>query len=537
MKRSLGWLAFAILVTSLAGGFFADGFVRGRQSADVRASWLMKSGKFEEAEALYWRELQRGKITVPLVVSFLDAHRALGLPIPKLKQDGELDTFTVEKVVAQNIREHEIDALLHQKDLPPDVARLGRYWLNANEGNTDAELKLEVERAADADPPMPWANHLLARSAWRAEKEEEATRRYEREGAFFERREDIDAALSVHEQNGDWSSIGERFKDPRIDRLASAWIHFRYAVQVHDWKMAFRWSWSATYSLRFAPGPMVLAFISALAWFAFCGRLGRLGERPLLRLPLYMGAFALGLVSVYFTDVLIALQESTLHLEHTGETVHDLLYFLFGVGFREELSKLIMFVPLVPLLLRGVRGEWLSKLDVVVCGALVGLGFAAVENLLYFERDDLGSAMARFLTANFLHMAMTSLTATALFEACREPDKYTFDFSRTLLTVMAMHGAYDYFLTAKGGLAYFAMGVFILLAKQFMAAVHDARKRVGRGLPILHVFILGMSVVVGVSFVYASALVGPASAAAVLFSGLIGLFIVVYFFVQELRDA
>ncbi len=532
MPARLRWLLAVILLGSLAVGLLADKFVRSRQSPKEQAEWLLRAGKPGDAETIYFRELEKGPITVPLLIAFLDAH-ALGSAPPLPKKDSELEPFVPTQ--AESIREHAIDALLAREDLPPDVALLGRFWRDLHQNGPSSTPHHEVEVAADAEPPMPWANHLLARDAARADRLEDAALRYEREGVSFGRSEDVDAALALREATGDWMAIGERLKDPRVDRLASPWAHFRYAVEARNWPLAFRWSWKATYHARFAFGPVILALLSALCWFTFCARLGRVGEAARIRVPLYLSAFALGLVSVYPTDILIAVEESVLHLEHTGETLHDILYFTFGVGFREELSKLLLFAPLVPVLLRGVKNEWASKLDVLVCGALVGLGFAAVENLLYLEHGDLGTAMARFLTANFLHMSMTALVATAFFEAVREPEKYSFDFSRTVLTVMVMHGAYDYFIVSPDGLSYFAMGVFVLLARQFMVAVHEVRGRVGRGLPLLHVFVLGMALVVGSSFVYAASRVGPGAAAAVLMEGMLGLFIVLYFFVQELR--
>lgn len=531
MTARLRFIIAAVLLASLAGGLFVDRVVRARQPPRERAEWLLRAGRSAEAEALYFREIELGPITVPLVVALLDAHAAGGHSAPPRK-DGALETFAPRG--AESIREHAIEALLQRSELPPDVALLGAFWRDVHAGAVSRGERRDVERAADAEPPMPWANHLLAREAMR-ERVDEAALRYEREGVSFDRKEDVDTALALREASGDWRAIGERLKDPRVDRLAGPWAHFRYAVEARDFRLALRWSWAATYHARFALGPLLLALVSWAAWFAFAVRLGRVGERPLVRVPLYLSAFGLGLLSVYPTDVLIAVQESVLHLENTGDTLHDLLYFTFGVGFREELSKLLLFAPLSPLLLRGMRGEWISKLDVLVCGALVGLGFASVENLLYFEHGDLATAMARFLTANFLHMAMTALTATAFIEAVRAPDRYSFDFSRTLLTVMLMHGAYDFFLSSGDSLAYFGMGVFVVLARQFMTAVHEVRGRVGRGMPLLDVFTVGMAVVVGASFVYAASLVGPGAAASVLVEGMLGLLIVLYFFVQELR--
>lgn len=533
MTRGLRWFVVLILLASAACGALANKLAHSRRTNEARAAALAHAGKYGNAETLYFSQIEHGAVTVPLIVAFLDAHRYVNST--PLDEDGRPDLIPIKPKKAETVRDHAIDVLLEREDLSRDVALLGHYWNDVGLNRVSEDERLEVERAADADPPMPWANHLLAREAFYLTRHDAAARRYLREGVLFDRHDDIDSALAILEVTGGFPAVGEALTDPRVDRLASAWTHFRYAVEIRDWRRALGWSWVSTFHGRFSLGPMILAVVSGLAWLVFCARLGRIGERPFVRGPLYVAALALGMISVYPTDILIALQESVLHLEHTGETLHDILYFFFGVGFREELSKLLLFVPLLPLLLRGFRREWITKLDVLVCGALVGLGFAAVENLLYFEHEDLSTAMARFLTANFLHMSMTGLTSLALFEFAREPDKNSFEFSQTLFAVMAVHGAYDFFLSAKGGASYLAMGVFILLAQRFTSAVHTTRERVERGLPLLHIFISGMAFVVGASFVYASWLVGPAVAAAVLVEGMFGVVIILFFFVQELR--
>jgi RsiW-degrading membrane proteinase PrsW (M82 family) len=308
-------------------------------------------------------------------------------------------------------------------------------------------------------------------------------------------------------------------------------MRFRYAVERRQWGAAASLCWRAAWETHFSIGTIGLALISGLAWLVFCLRLARAQERALFRIPLAVAACVLGGLSIVPTDALIAIQESVLHLTPNGEPARDALFYLFGVGFREELSKLLLFAPLVPFLRWGRA----TRLDVLVAGALVGLGFASVENLQYFARGDLGNAMARFLTANFLHMAMTGLTAAAFWEAAQEPDKYMYEASKTFLTVVAIHGGYDFFLSAPGGLSYLSMVVFFILTQKFTTQADAVRGRVGRGPSLLDVFVIGMVTIAGTSFVYASAMVGPRLAAATILQGMVGLAIIAFFFVQELR--
>ncbi len=531
----LRWLLGAILVGSLAAGLLLDVWMRGHTPREVQARWAGRAGDPDRAATLYFEALKSGPVTVPLVVAFLDAQAHSGAPPPRRSgrgRDGSLETFDHGKRHAtESIRDHAVEELLARDDLPPEVALLGRYWRDVLGGVLFGDAQAQVEAAADATQPVAWANHLLGRSAAMRGDLAAALARFEREGAAFGRKEDIATVFALLERDGDWEGIGERLARPRVAELASPWIRFRYAVEVRDWATAARLAWRVAYEGRFSLGTVLLAAVSSLAWFAFCLRLGRATERPLLRLPIYALAPVLGGLSIVPTDALIAIQESVLHLTAGGDLGRNALYFLFGVGFREELSKLLLFAPLVPILRRAQA----TKLDVLVAGALVGLGFATVENLAYFTNADLANAMARFLTANFLHMAMTGVTAAALWEGARDPERHAFEGSKTFLTVVALHGAYDFFLSTPGGTSFIAMIVFLVLARMFVTQVHDVRGRAGRGPSLLDVFVLGASTLAGASFVYASAMVGPSLAAAALMEGMVGLAIIAFFFVQELR--
>jgi protease PrsW len=531
----LRWLLAAILVGSLGAGLFLDVWMRGHTPRESQARWATRGGDHDRAATLYFEALKAGPITVPLLVAFLDAQARAGAPPPRRatgRGDGTLETFDHGKRHAtESIRDHAVEELLTRDDLAPDVALLGRYWQDVLGGVLMGDEQARVESVADAASPMAWSNHLLGRTAVIRGDLAEASLRFEREGSAFARKEDIAMVFQLLEREGDWEGIGQRLANPRVAALAAPWVRFRYAVEARDWAGAARLAWRVAYEGRFSLGTVLLAAVSSLAWFAFCLRLGRATERPLLRLPIYAIAPALGALSIVPTDALIAVQESVLHLTEGGDVGRNALYFLFGVGFREELSKLVLFAPLVPILRRAQA----TKLDVLVAGALVGLGFATVENLAYFTNADLTNAMARFLTANFMHMAMTGVTAAALWEGARDPERHAFEGSKTFLTVVALHGAYDFFLSTPGGASYIAMIVFLVLARMFMTQVHDVRGRAGRGPSLLDVFVLGAATLAGASFAYASAMVGPRLAAAALLEGMIGLAIIAFFFVQELR--
>jgi hypothetical protein len=190
-----------------------------------------------------------------------------------------------------------------------------------------------------------------------------------------------------------------------------------------------------------------------------------------------------------------------------------------------------MFLPLLPLL-----RKYGDKLDVLVCGAMVGLGFAAEENLGYLASGNLGTGISRFVTANFFHMAMTGTLAAALDDFVSDREKFAADFSRTSLFIVCIHGAYDFLLShSEYGGGYFAMAAFVFLTRMFLDAVDTARRRADRGLTPLHAFVFATSLVIGVSMAYATIAVGPKAAIVLTGGGLLGVAIIVYVFIRQLR--
>lgn len=483
---------------------------------------LIAQGKAGEAEAIYARRLKE-QPSVPRLLALFEAHRAASA-LSKFHRHpiGDDDAFSAPAPISSSrpMSDAELDAIVDA--LPPDVALIGHYLRG------DEDAKAAITLGAEAEPPLPWANHLLAGKARAADDDEEAARRYLREGlAFPERSEDIDFAIAIWIDAGAWDSVRDEMADPRVAAALGPQNRYEYSVHEADWRGAFR-AFLPMWRDRFHGSGLWLSAVAALAWGFFCARLGRAGDRPLFRIPLYLVAFALGVLSIVPTVALISIEESKLHLVETGDLARDAIVCVFGVGLREEASKLLLFSLLLPILRR-----WGDKLDVLACGAMVGLGFAAEENLGYFSEYDLHSALARFLTANFLHMAMTGTLASALDDFVRDGERHGRSFFQTSLLVVGLHGAYDLLIGHEeiGG-GYMAMIVFVVLTKMFLDAIEVARKKADRGLTPVHAFVVALAVVTGASMAHAIGVVGPAAAPLVMASGLLGEAIMVFVFVR-----
>lgn len=523
--------ALVVFVVTIVLGFAAVRLAGLRKTPREQADGIAAEGRAGEAEARY-RALLLEHPSAELAIALVEHHELATLRAkfgPKKDDDGDAPLWKRRKAVTNEalMSETELDGLV--ETLPAEISTVARFWRSVLRHDVPESLRAEIVAGADREPPLAWHNRLLAREAMRTGQHEEAARRFEREGlAVAEHAGDVDMALSVWLALTDWDTIHDKLNDPRV--AAATGPEIRYQVAVHDraWRDAARFLALASVP-KFDAGHFAMAASAAFGWFFFCLRLGQSGERAKVRVPLYVLAFLLGVVSVAPTCLLIAVEEAKLRLVHTGEPVRDFVFFVFGVGLREEASKLLLFVPLIPLLRR-----WGTRLDVLVCGAMVGLGFAAEENLNYLANGDLQTALGRFLTANFFHMALTGILASAFDDFLRDTERNAPHFMRASLLVVGLHGAYDLLLSHGGG--YLAMAVFVFLSRSFLNEVSAARRRADKGITILHAFVIAVAIVVGVGFVHAANLVGAFEASVVMAEGLLGLAIIIIVFVRTLRD-
>ena len=523
-RRRLRIAVLAILaLCALAGIAIRPLLARARGPlAEARA--LSSDGRFAEAEQTYLDLARHRPASLPVLVELLDNHAAW---IARMARDpGDPPDLADDRSRSLVAFQAGIDQLLEAPDLPPDVALLARWWRAVDREQPSAVERVAVVAAADRDPPAAWANHLLGREASRADDDDVAAERFAREAAAFDdRRGDAAEACRHWIEGDDWDRLAAALDQPRFAAQVGADAKFEIALRRSDWRGAARCFFPSQYEGA-TLGIWLLAAVSGVVWFGVCAIIGHVGARRRLRVPLYLAAFVLGVLSTYVTIALSIAEERLLSFAEKGQPLLDLIYFVVGVGLREELSKALLLLPLVPFVVR-----WGKRREAMACGALVGLGFAAEENLGYF-RMGLSTALSRFMTANFLHVSTTALVAVAIDDAARGRETRPGDLSRTLALVIAAHGLYDFFLSGSvGGGSFLSMFVFILLTRRFVDVLRGLPGREG---PLVNWFLIGLAAVVGASFVYASALVGPQRAAGALLEGGLGIAIVGFVFVREL---
>ncbi|HVT04547.1 MAG TPA: PrsW family glutamic-type intramembrane protease [Thermoanaerobaculia bacterium] len=534
------WLAvIAICSTSVVIACVISRTSEKGKTLRERAASLELSGQVDRAEKLYWETLQHGPVDTETLLGFIDAHAALtdggeGDERNRDQNSGESEDEKKDEgaqtVLVSSVTEKQIVSFLDRRDFNPSVSALGHYWYAVRMVDKKSDTK-SIRNLADGAKPVRWANHLLARAALMNDDSPEAARRFEREGLSFptEAREDLRHALFIWSDNDAWEELRKRRNDSRYAAVIGPAFRLILAEHDRDWFEVIRYVWPAGFE-GVKAWPLFLAALSGALWFAIATRMGRIGEGVEGRKGLYAAAFVLGILSVYPTLLLITLEESVFSLRLVGQPIPDAIYFVFGVGLREELCKLLAFLPLLPILWRRRL-----RIEALTCGALVGLGFAAEENIGYFHRMEIADALGRFLTANFLHMSLTALIAVSAFESSRRAGVRRDTFGTVFPLAVFLHGAYDFVLESRetAGFSFLAMGVFILLSRQFlremMSTCPAQRQR-----SVLRTFVISLVILTGVSYIYATTLVGAVQGLAVIGSGLLGVAIMIYMFVREL---
>ncbi len=294
---------------------------------------------------------------------------------------------------------------------------------------------------------------------------------------------------------------------------------------------------------RYAFVPVSAALMTGLCWLIFVVHLGRL-RFSAGNLALSAAAVLLGMLSVAGTLVVLFVSEEWIGFEKLPPTIiGNMLHMVLGVALREELLKLLFFLPLVPLLLRQ------DDLSVLVLAALVGLGFAVEENVGYFTAGGGFTVIARFLTANFFHMTLTGFAGLYLVRAVRTLPAALRGRSRAMAAeawgefgaqfglVILLHGAYNFLLTDHNiGDPMIAMIVHAWLAYRFLGLAKELGAGGRRRIPLLNVFFGVCALSSGTAYLMLVPLLGPVQALLSVFEGMLGLAFVAIVFVVQTQE-
>jgi RsiW-degrading membrane proteinase PrsW (M82 family) len=152
-------------------------------------------------------------------------------------------------------------------------------------------------------------------------------------------------------------------------------------------------------------------------------------------------AVGTGALLAMFSWLLYEFYHHVLHFWSNGNVGNDLLFSFLGIGFIEELVKLIPF-----LIILHFTNIIKKPVDYLLIASAAGLGFAFFENLLYISQYGLDVIHSRALTASVSHMASSAIVAYGfVLLKFRYPKRYWLIPVFFIAAVLA-HGFYDFWL-------------------------------------------------------------------------------------------
>ena len=446
----------------------------------------------EQALRAEWQSLRRDSVPPP---------RALALWLGRVCLRAEV-VRRVQNVPAPDWTTFQNEGLIFDWATAPLLAKQEpvtrrvledflQAWLDAPAaGGKEARQRLEAAARRDAE----LANELLATLHLRAREQAAALALLLREGLLFETASAArEAALRLALRLRDVESLATMAAAPGWLEGVSPLLQHHAGTLLGD----VGWQWRGLLGHRLSHLPvaaLALAGFAALLWYGVLVLQGPgEGRRWLWPLaPLLAGAF-----SVMPALSVAGWQEVVHGMSADAPFPQDLWYYVGGVGLREELAKLAAGALFLPWLLwQRVPGRALFT------GAFVGLGFALEENLNYYEQYGGGVAVVRFLTANFMHAALSGLLLQALYQALRSRFARVDGFLTALPMVVVVHGVYDYAASAETpGLDFLAMAVLALTAWQFLDLAEQEARPGRRWLSPGAIVVLGTALLIAWSLI------------------------------------
>jgi len=405
------------------------------------------------------------------------------------------------------------------------------WWKGLSNGNeTESIARLEA-----AEETARYRNEFLGDLKLRAGDDEGSLRHYLAEAALF-----ADAsyarrsALFLARFREDRALTRELLGDPAMrsafapsDLIPYQAYAKRYAglarsVVATEWRML-----GTVYVLP--------ALFTAAIWFFI---LLTFRDRSTKNVVRALVAFALGIVSAGLTLYAVALQQHVLGQEFHPEdpALAQFVFFLSGVALREEVLKLLCFLPLAFLIRK--KG---SPIEALVLAGMVGLGFAFQENLIYFQSGSgTFTAWLRLLTANALHFSLTGVAGFYLWQMLHRRFRGWEEFLVSFLAVVFAHALYNALLAMPAMREYAPLSPILIavIAYYYFDPVRHHMEMAGqhRQLSPLGIFIMG-SVVLTCTILVSSAMVEPFRFALGAFASSVAAMVPLAFaFISRFRD-
>ena len=203
---------------------------------------------------------------------------------------------------------------------------------------------------------------------------------------------------------------------------------------------------------------ILAALLMAFIWAAFLRKLDIFKPEKWGKMAV---AFAIGCIA---TLPVLSLQRFAPELYHVhfakNPALQSILFYTIDVGLVEEVAKFSGFF-----IFYLVFKKWFNEdINFIVYASLVALGFATVENCLYFAKHGIYLVYIRGLMSTFSHMIDTALVAAVLCVGLRKKWYYAGILPLLgIVSVSILHGMFDSMLTIGPGMLGFIASALIFM--------------------------------------------------------------------------
>ena len=362
---------------------------------------------------------------------------------------------------------------------------------------------------------------------------DKAYQHFKKEGKLAEARWAREQVVLNRYEVGDFANLELLAQDPDYEGAFKPWIQAKMATQREDWLDTVRWIALSQFQ-GIEPGSFILATIGMVIWATILMQLCQIQLLDKWTPLLCVAGLFLGILSITPTFLWIILEDKYLPISEGDGFVHNLVYYIATVGLREEVCKLLLFLPLAPILIK--RGK---QMEFLLVASFVGLGFAYEENFNYVASTQGTAITGRFLTANFLHISLTGMSGLFFCRAWGTPGYSYNDFLYIFGIAILAHGLYDALLTYPimddGGL--FAMILYIVFSKFYFQESRGIREPYEPTLSMSATMAFGISLLIASLLVYLNLIFTFKQAFVLSFSGFLASAIIVFMFFREFNES
>jgi len=363
--------------------------------------------------------------------------------------------FELQSLDFRNLLKSEFGTIPHDGDSPFEAFPiLETYYLGLQSEDRSAFIE-QLETLPEGDR---YRNEFLGDLYVFEENYAAATRSYGDEIKNFpESTYAQRGAVMAAFHNGNKEKARYFLSQPEIADDFSVYNLMNLQADAHAWlpllKTTFRYEKAQLFSFFAIP-----ASFTGLIWYLILTNFWRFDRT---RLIASLVAITAGILSANLTLYAVMIQERAFGFTHniSDSQLSQLIYFVAGVGLREETIKLVCFIPLAIWCTRRK-----NDLEALILATLVGLGFAAMENIAYFWTGLIQqSGLTRLLTANPLHFTLTGLVGFYAYRMIVKKFHGMEEFLATFIFAVLFHGAYDAVLMIPDWADY-SIVTFILMA-------------------------------------------------------------------------